>query len=304
MKMLDVPKSGSMGAVTASHNRAGQYLRNRRTPVSPTRTPKQGIQRGRFGSVSAAWQSLAGDVQSAWTAFAAGYPVVDSLGQSIVLTGHQYFVGVNSALLAAGQAIINTVPTNTTIPPINSPNIFADGNGNLIVSVAGVTTGDWNLIGLSKVLSNGRNFNKQFSQFAVASDTNNVLDVSDAYATQYGAPIAGRKIFGRFKEVNSSGMQGPDLILQVPVVASSLTVTPTTTNAISGTVVSTIAGSGTAVQELWQEVGVPGQFELFDEEAGVAGVATFVAATPGSRTFTRQHTGSEYGPRSEVFTAF
>ena len=140
--------------------------------------------------------------------------------------------------------------------------------------------------------------------FRVASDTNNVLDVSDAYATQYGAPIAGRKIFGRFKEVNSSGMQGPDLILQVPVVASSLTVTPTTTNAISGTVVSTIAGSGTAVQELWQEVGVPGQFELFDEEAGVAGVATFVAATPGSRTFTRQHTGSEYGPRSEVFTAF
>ena len=124
MKYLGQPQSGSQAGTTASHNRAGQYLRNRRAPVSPTRTPKQSVARARFGSASALWQTLPAPLQNAWTAFAAAYPVVDSLGQSVTLTGQQYFVGIQSQLLAVGQPTNTAVPNNTTIPPIDTPLLY------------------------------------------------------------------------------------------------------------------------------------------------------------------------------------
>ena len=303
MKYLGQPQSGSQANTTASHNRAGQYLRSRRAPVSPTRTPKQGILRGKFGSASAGWQSLDATLQSAWTAFAAGYPVVDALGQSVVLTGQQYFIGLQTSLMNAGQPMDTIVPTNTNTPAIDTPTIYADANGTLIVSVASIVAGDWNVVGCSKVLSNGVNFNKQFSQFAVLNTTVLSVDISAVYTAQYGAPVLGRKIFARFKEVNSSGMSGPDLILQASVITPVLTVQPTTTNAIAGTVVSTAAGTGTLTQQLWQITDGSGIFTLQQTQPSVMGVATFTTVVSGLPTFTRSFDGTNYGPPSATFTS-
>lgn len=214
MKYLGQPQSGSQANTTASHNRAGQYLRNRRSPVITTRTPKQGILRGKFGSASASWQSLPADLQAAWTAFAHGYPVKDSLGQSIVLTGQQYYIGIQTSLMNAGQPIDTAVPTNTSTPAVDTPTLTIADDGTITVAVASVTVGDFIVVGCSPVKSNGVNFNKQFSQFAVLTSENLSQDITAEYEAQYGAVGAGRKIFARFKEVNSSGMTGPDLIIQ------------------------------------------------------------------------------------------
>ena len=137
MKYLGQPQSGSQANTTASHNRAGQYLRNRRKPVTPTRTAKQGILRGKFGSASAAWQTLTTAQQSAWTAVAANYPVVDSLGQTVVLTGQQYFIGLQTSLMNAGQPMNAAVPTNTSTPAIINPSVIA------LTSGADISSTDW-----------------------------------------------------------------------------------------------------------------------------------------------------------------
>ncbi len=303
MKYLGQPQSGSQAGTTASHNRAGQYLRNRRTPTSPTRTPKQQIARQNFGAASSLWQSLSQALQSAWTSFAANYPVKDSLGQSIVLTGQQFFVGIQATLASVGQTSITAVPTNTTLEAIVDPAFICDTKGNLIVSIGTAAAGDFVRFGASKLLSNGKNFNKTFSSFGWLTTTQEIIDVSVAYSAQYGPGTPPQKVFGSFLYVNSSGMSGNQQIIQQPITSSPLIAVPIVVNTTPGTVVSTITGSGTGIQELWQDLEGNGIYTLQNTEAGVVGVATFTTVTPGLNSFTREHVGANYGPRSAVFVS-
>ena len=302
MKYLGPPQSGSQANTTASHNRAGQYLRNRRKPVSPTRTPKQGVLRGKFGAASALWQTLPSDLQSAWTAFAAGYPVVDALGQTVVLTGQQYFIGLQTSLLNAGQDFNTAVPTNLLTPPVDAPLVIAQSSGYIGVSVASMTDGDFNLVALSKVLSNGRNFNKSFSQFAVLTPGDNVQDVGVPYAAQFGVPQSGRKVFARFKEVNSSGMSGPNLIQQVGVVDSAYAGVPVLVETSGGSLQSTLAGSGTDSQTLFIEAAFGQGYVAFGTVAGVAGVVSFSEVPAGKRAYTRHVAAGLFGQASNLVT--
>ena len=301
--MLDVPQSGSIGGVTSSHNRAGQYKRNRRAPVSPTRTPKQSVARARFGASSALWQTLDAATQNAWTAFAAAYPVVDSLGQSITLTGQQYFVGIQSQLQAVGQPTNTAVPTNTTLFPIDTPVLYADGSGTFIVSVNEVNAGDFNKVSCSPVLSNGVSFNKQFSQFGVLNNLTPFIDISVAFANQYGAPVAGKKIFVALVDVNSSGMNGNQQILQTPVLPAPVAAAPVATNIVSGTIVATGPGAGTDLVYLFFETATPGVFASTDQQNQVAGVATFTGEAVGIRYFARTLIGGVWGKASNIITA-
>ena len=302
MKYLGPPQSGSQANTTASHNRAGQYLRNRRKPVSPTRTAKQSIQRGRFGSVSALWQSLDSVLQNAWTAFAANYPVVDSLGQSVVLTGQQYFIGLNSSLLACGAELTTATPTNTTTPPVDAFQLYTDAGGTIIARVGSVTEDDFNPVGLSRVLSNGVNFNKTFSQFGVFTSGMLVLDLSGVYAAQYGAPQAGKKIFGRCKEVNSSGMSGPAVILQSPVLPASAIPAAVLTAPTPGTVNITWAGGGNYAADVFLDQG-SGNVPLYISELPSA-VSPIVepGVAPGAGYYVRLTDGTTYGPKSNLIT--
>jgi len=234
MKYLGNPQSGSQAHTTASHNRAGQYLRNRRVPVVPTRTDKQGVLRGKFGSVSAAWQSLDTIAQNAWTSFAHGYPVVDALGQSIVLTGHQYFVGVNTSLLNAGTEMILTPPVNTTINPVTPVDAYVDAGGTFLVEFAPPAVDDFVLVGCSPVLSAGRSFNAQFSQFGVDAGAVGVVDIGEVYAAQYGTPIEGKVIFSRVRPVNSSGMSSNGVISKWSVAAASTLAAPSISSETTG----------------------------------------------------------------------
>jgi len=302
MKYLGQPQSGSQAGTTASHNRAGQYLRNRRAPVSPTRTPKQSVARARFGAASALWQTMSAALQNAWTAFAAAYPVVDSLGQSVTLTGQQYFVGIQSQLQAVGQPTNTAVPTNTTLNAIDTPVLYADDSGTLIASVNTVTEGDFNKVSCSPVLSNGVSFNKQFSLFAVLDSDDIQLDISVAYAAQYGAPVSGKKIFASFVDVNSSGMNGNQQIIQTPVVAAPAAAAPVVTNVVTGTLVSTGPGAGTDTVTLFNESNTPGVFEVKNTAIQIAGVGEFHGLTPGLRYFTRIGDALPYGKASNIVT--
>ena len=109
-KVLDVPTSGSVGGVTHSHGRAGQYIRARRMPCQPVGSGRRGVIRAAFGAASGAWAGLTQTVQAAWTSYADSHPYSDSLGQSIKLTGHQMFVAINTMLLNCGAAVSSTIP--------------------------------------------------------------------------------------------------------------------------------------------------------------------------------------------------
>jgi hypothetical protein len=299
MKMLDVPQSGSIGGVTSSHNRAGQYKRARRAPVSPTRTPKQGYARARFGAASALWQSMTPALQAAWTAFAHAYPVVDALGQTVVLTGQQYFVGINAQLLACGQPTSTVVPVNTTLNPVNTPTIYADNSGTVICTVASVTVGDFNKVSCSMPKSPGVSFNAQFSQFAVLSSTNLLFDISAAYVAQYGIPATGRKIFANFVEVNSAGMSANDNIISTVSVLAPVAAAPVATSPGPHTVISTGPGAGTLTVAFFQ-LNADGTGTFIAQALQTAGIATDATLTSGQSYYTRTLIAGVYGKASNI----
>ena len=105
--------SGSLGNMTASHNRGGPYLRMRTMPtkvVSAYTTEVRNI----MAACSQAWGALTAEAQAAWGTWAQTHPITDSLGDNRVLFGAQAYTQLNARILKAGDAVIG-------LPPIGAP---------------------------------------------------------------------------------------------------------------------------------------------------------------------------------------
>lgn len=121
--------SGSAGGITASRNKGGQYLRRRSVPVN-SRTPQQQAARTNFGTAVQLWTEATTAAQrEAWNVFAAATPTLDSLGNTIQLTGQQRFVAANSLALLAGLNPILDAPTifNTGFAPSSIAHVQVEG---------------------------------------------------------------------------------------------------------------------------------------------------------------------------------
>jgi hypothetical protein len=214
MKFLGMPSSGSIAGTTFSHNRAGQYTRNRRAPVQPIGTGRRGIIRSFFGAASTAWANISAADQAAWTSFAASHPTTDALGQSITLTGQQMFVGVNVQQQNVGEGLPASVPsTTTTTPPVLTAfTAIAAGAITLTLDGSG-SASDFILQAFSAPQSGGVSFCKTFWQMSVvAADLATAQVITTAYTTQFGSPQAGNRIFYRFTPVNEAAWTGTPLI--------------------------------------------------------------------------------------------
>lgn len=214
MKFLGVPSSGSIAGTTSSHNRAGQYTRNRRAPVQPIGTGRRAFIRSSFGAASSAYAGLTGAEQAAWASYANSYPITDALGQSIKLTGQQMYVAINTQLL-------NCTNNMTSTPPA-SPTVFAEGAFTITAThlgVIGVTdagaggAADFTLISFAAPQSGGRSFVSAFWQAFVIAGNNGVLTAcGPAFVAQYGLPVVGQRIFCKLTPVNQYGVTGTPVI--------------------------------------------------------------------------------------------
>ncbi len=210
MKYLGSPQSGSQADTTASHNRAGQYFRSRRSPVQPVGTGRRATVKANFGSASSAWAALASAAQASWNAYAAGHPVTDALGQSITLTGHQMFVGIAAQLLNVGEDIPTVVPASsaTTAPVCTAFTVTALGVVTVTLDGSGSAT-DFILISFSAPVSSGVTFQKTFwQQTVVPASSVGGATYGAAYVTQFGTIPAGTKVFLQLTPVNQYGVKG------------------------------------------------------------------------------------------------
>ena len=210
MKILTSPSSGSIAGSTYSHNRAGQYVRNRRSPTQPVGTGRRGVIRAAFGAASTAWASLSQSVQAAWTSYAAGHPYSDSLGQSIKLTGHQMYVAINTMLINCGVAQSASIPVSDSVFSAQFTAFTAVHAGAITLTPSGLgAVGDHLLVALSAPQSGGRSFCKTFwQQTALAGNSVAATVLTTAYVAQFGAVQAGQRIFYRLTPVNQYGVRG------------------------------------------------------------------------------------------------
>lgn len=214
MKFLDVPQSGSIAGTTHSHNRAGQYTRNRRSPVQPIGTGRRAFIRAAFGASSSGWAALTFAQQNAWSAAAASHPITDSLGQSITLTGQQLYVSINTQLRNCGSAAVSVPPGSFAVFGEGAFTFTAVSAGAITITPAGnglVT--DFTLIAFTKPLSSGRTFSKTFWQEShVAGNAVAAIVVTAPYQAQFGVPPVGTRIFAKLTPVSAAGVTGVPVI--------------------------------------------------------------------------------------------
>jgi hypothetical protein len=219
MKYLGNPQSGSQAGTTASHNRAGQYLRSRRAPVQPIGTGRRAFIRAAFGAAAMSWSSLTTAEQASWTAYAISYPVTDALGQSITLTGQQMWISITTQLANCGQT------ANIAPPPSNAQDTIIPASldfGSIATPTVTATwtpgaSGNFVLIAFSRPVSNGVNFMKTFWQAGAEAATLGTINVLTEYTAQFGLLVNGNKVFCRFTPVNQYGVTGTPVIVSLTV---------------------------------------------------------------------------------------
>lgn len=218
--------SGSLNGMTASRNRAGQYLRSRAIPVQPN-SPSQQAVKANFAYLANYWISTLTPLQrTGWTAYGNAVAMTDALGQTHYLTGQQQFIRTNTVALQCGLAVKAEAPSINDIgeAPIGlSLAIVAEATTGTLTWTAGQ---DWAASTSARLViqtaepQNGTiNFFKgpfRFDQALAGSATPITSATPD-----FELPVfAGSKGFCRVRVLRSDGR------LSTPVIVDALGVEP------------------------------------------------------------------------------
>lgn len=125
--------SGSIGAVTFSHNRSGTYTRRRAIPVTSVTTYALAA-KAAFSAASTYWQTLSLAKRNAWAAWASNNPITDRLGDQQLLSANAAYISLNARMLAAGLAMYDDPPIIPAPQPLIS-----------LVQVCDIGTGTFDL---------------------------------------------------------------------------------------------------------------------------------------------------------------
>ena len=118
--------SGSLASIVFSHNRGGQYIRQRSIPTNPNSDLQQVI-RGLVSQLTSAWQSVLTEAQrAAWDTYAELVPLLDPLGGARNVGGLGMYIRGNVARLQAADADLTRVddaPTEYNLGDYTFPGI-------------------------------------------------------------------------------------------------------------------------------------------------------------------------------------
>lgn len=219
--------SKSVGALTASHNRAGPYFRLKGVPVNPN-SPAQVEIRTFFGQLSTLWASLTSEQRLAWETYAENVPTTGSGGDPLVLTGQNMYIRSNTMRLQAGVLRIDDAPTLFSLATLSAIRIAPSAATGAINITYNDVDDKWDKLDggalavyVSRQQSPTINFFRGPYRFAGAVLGNTVTpppSPDTAIASQF-AMSEGNTIFTRFVATDPDGRLsqsqplGPDIIV-------------------------------------------------------------------------------------------
>jgi hypothetical protein len=224
--------SGSLRGITASHNKGGLYFRGRTVPTNPNSGYQSNV-RMAFGGLSQIWSSMLTQAQrDGWDNYAQNVSWVDSLGQTIQLSGINHYVRSNTPrgqldmVFGTGIGRIDDAPSLNELgvtPQLTFVSISnATGPPNVISFAATISNNgdysdgtDYVLFYLSGPQNPGiRSFNGPYilaandTDFAVASMTAPLFNSTPTaleYSDRFGQPAVGMRIFGYARALMADG---------------------------------------------------------------------------------------------------
>lgn len=208
--------SGSIGGTTFSHNRFGLYTRARRVPVNPNSSFQQDA-RSAFSTQAAAWRALTALERAGWDAYAASSPTTGSLGDTIHLSGFQWFVATNSLNDRLAASVITTAPLTPGRIALGTPTVVIDASAGTVAVSGGDGAADGGNVGvfLGDAQSAGVTFfNGPYQLRAVGSPSGGAFTTAAITGRNGVAFVTGARIPYR--------LAGTDANSQLTTVASGI----------------------------------------------------------------------------------
>lgn len=135
--------SGSVGGGTFSHNRFGQYIRQRSTPVNPSSSRQQEV-RAAFSQLAAFWTDVLTQAQrDAWNLYGNSVEFINKVGDTIHLTGFNHYLRSNTAITQATGPRVDIGPTTFTLPTTDPTIVATVSEAAQTISLAFDDTLDW-----------------------------------------------------------------------------------------------------------------------------------------------------------------
>lgn len=172
-----------------SKNRAGNYIRNKVTPVNP-QTAAQQANRQQLGSMSSAWNGLTESQRQSWRGAVASFPYSDIFGDRKELDGKSLMIKLNLNLLNAGQSQISSAPASVAVPELGITSGTAEVGGavSLAITPSTIPAGFSLLVYATPPVNGGVYFVKnKYRLLGTATATAGVVDITTLYASKFGA---------------------------------------------------------------------------------------------------------------------
>ena len=172
-----------------SKNRAGNYIRNKVTPVNP-QTAAQQANRQQLGSMSSAWNGLTESQRQSWRGAVASFPYTDIFGDRKELDGKSLMIKLNLNLLNAGQAQISSAPASVAIPElaIVSGTATDAGTVSLNITPGTIPAGFSLLVYATPPVNGGVYFVKnKYRLLGTATATTGAVVLTTLYTNKFGA---------------------------------------------------------------------------------------------------------------------
>lgn len=214
--------SGKVGALVASHNSGGQYVRARTTPTNP-RSVFQNAVRDAVKAISTAWSTLTEEQRAAWKVYGTNTTFRNRIGDTIKLSGIACFVRSNTSRLQAGLTLVSDAPTVFDTGAVQSTPfafVFDATNGTLGIDTLGSwiadATGSENtmLMYLSRPQNPGVNFFNGPYQLAGTLSSNATSPEFSVTLPFPSNPDVAQKIFGQVRVTRGDGRLSPTFQFQ------------------------------------------------------------------------------------------
>lgn len=211
--LLGADLSGSVAAITASHNRGGPYFRTRAIPVNPN-TPFQQAVRGNMADLADLWVAVLTTAErDAWNTYALNVLIPNAIGEPRNIGGLGQYQRSNTPRLLVGLPRVDVAPTIFNIGGFTNPTIESVTAATDIVSIGFNTFNQWvdeddsaMLIFTSRGQNESINFFKGPYRFAgliagdVALPPTSPADIALAFGVEVG-----QRLFVRINVTRADG---------------------------------------------------------------------------------------------------
>lgn len=204
--------SGSIGGLTASRNKGGNYFRARTTPTDPGTTFQVAV-RVIMATLVNLWEStLTQAERDDWAVYATNVPLLDQFGEPRTVTALNMYCRVNIPRLQAGLTRVDPAPVEFNTGSFTTvQGVFSEASG---ISINFEPLDEWAneddssmLVYASRPQNNGINFFKGSYRFVGTIDGDGIMAPTTP-ATFTPPPFSftsGQKMFAQVRVVRADG---------------------------------------------------------------------------------------------------